>query len=65
MLEPALQQLKLAPCSDDRFEQLISQLQYRLAEGHGEAIYELGIEDDGNPCGVSDQELETVRRPAF
>jgi len=31
-----------------RFQQLITQLKYRLDEGNGLAIYYLGVEDDGN-----------------
>ena len=30
-----------------RFQQLITQLKYRLNEGNGLAIYYIGIEDDG------------------
>ena len=42
----------------DRIERLISQMKYRLAEGGGEALYELGVSDSGVPHGLNDEELE-------
>jgi elongation factor 1-alpha len=33
-------------------------MKFRLEEGLGEAFYNLGYEDDGNPLGLSDEELE-------
>ena len=42
----------------DRLDELISQMKYRLAEGGGEAIYELGVSDRGIPHGLNDKELE-------
>ncbi|KYQ88647.1 GTP-binding protein 1 [Tieghemostelium lacteum] len=49
--------LKLVNPTPDRFEHLLSQLMYRIGEGQGEAIYELGVEDDGTAVGLSDEEL--------
>ena len=42
----------------ERLERLISQMKYRLAEGGGEALYELGVSDRGVPYGLTDKELE-------
>jgi len=41
--------LKLIDPTPKRFEQLVSQLKWRLGEGQGEALYEVGVEDDGFP----------------
>ena len=41
--------LKLYPKPDSiRLEKLASQMNFRLTEGNGEAIYELGIADSGD-----------------
>ncbi|OLS23431.1 MAG: Elongation factor 1-alpha [Candidatus Heimdallarchaeota archaeon LC_2] len=44
--------------NEDRIEELASQMRYRIYEGNGEAYYYLGVEDDGSPTGISEQELE-------
>jgi GTP-binding protein 1 len=49
--------LQLLDPSAERFEKLVSQLKWRLAEGQGEAIYELGAEDDGTLKGLDEQSL--------
>lgn len=60
--------LKLINPSPERFEHLSSQLKWRLSEGHGEAFYEIGVEDNGYPSGLSKEELAisiaTVERMA-
>jgi GTPase len=33
-------------------------MSFRLSEGQGEAIYEIGISDDGIPVGLTDEEFE-------
>ncbi len=33
--------------SPERLEHLITQMKWRLGEGLGEAIYEVGVEDNG------------------
>lgn len=33
-------------------------MNFRLNEGHGEAIYEIGFEDNGNPKGLDQQQLK-------
>ena len=44
-----------------RFEKLLTQMKYRLAEGHGECIYEIGITDSGTPRGlIKDEYDETM-----
>jgi len=41
----------------ERIEHLVSQMKWRLTEGGGEAIYEIGVEDDGNPTGLTEEEM--------
>jgi len=43
--------------SPERFQELISQLKYRITEGQGEALYEIGVEDDGRVRGLPVSEL--------
>lgn len=54
--------------SDFRFEHLVTQMKWRLEEGEGEAIYELGVEDNGIMAGLPDVELgasvNTLKRMA-
>ncbi|CAL1531257.1 unnamed protein product [Lymnaea stagnalis] len=50
--------LKLVKPSDFRMEHLVTQMKWRLEEGHGEAIYEIGVEDSGFLAGLSDTELD-------
>jgi len=49
--------LKLVNPSPERFEHLVTQLKWRITEGMGEAIYEIGVEDDGVPAGLSEDDL--------
>jgi len=49
--------LKLVRPSESRLEHLTTQMKWRIAEGGGEAIYELGVEDSGVPSGMSKEEL--------
>lgn len=50
-------QRQLVNLSTSRFEHLVTQLKWRLAEGGGEALYELGVEDDGRLAGLPAEEL--------
>ncbi|RLE94185.1 MAG: GTP-binding protein [Thermoprotei archaeon] len=50
--------LKLTRVSEERLEHLASQMKYRLSEGGGEAFYVLGVSDEGEPLGLTDEELE-------
>ncbi|CAD6186725.1 unnamed protein product [Caenorhabditis auriculariae] len=49
---------KLVNPSLPRLEHLITQMKWRLREGQGEAIYEVGVEDGGQMSGLSDLELK-------
>jgi GTPase len=49
--------LKLIDPPPARFEHLVTQMKWRLQEGLGEAIYEIGVGDDGSLCGLSDDEM--------
>ncbi|CAF2400862.1 unnamed protein product [Rotaria sp. Silwood2] len=49
---------KLVEPDPYRLEHLITQMNWRLQEGQGEALYEIGVEDCGTLSGVSDEELE-------
>ena len=52
----------------ERFVQLVTQLKFRLNEGKGEAIYNIGVKDDGTAYGLSEehlnQSLETLSKMA-
>lgn len=49
--------LKLVNPTQYRFEHLATQMKWRLQEGGGEAVYQIGVEDDGMLVGLSDEEL--------
>ena len=38
-------------------EKLASQMHWRCCEGNGNAVYILGIEDDGNPVGIKKYDM--------
>lgn len=50
--------LKLVNPSSQRFEHLVTQMKWRLREGHGEAIYQIGVEDNGRLAGLSREEMK-------
>ncbi|XP_014484503.1 PREDICTED: GTP-binding protein 2 [Dinoponera quadriceps] len=50
--------LKLINPSSQRFEHLVTQMKWRLKEGHGEAIYQIGVEDNGRLAGLSKEEMK-------
>lgn len=60
--------LKLINPSTQRFEHLVTQMKWRLREGHGEAVYEIGVSDSGYLHGLNDGDmstsLETLRKMA-
>uniref|UniRef100_A0A915L543 Tr-type G domain-containing protein n=1 Tax=Romanomermis culicivorax TaxID=13658 RepID=A0A915L543_ROMCU len=62
------QKLKLVNPSPSRFQHLVTQMKWRLREGQGEAIYEIGVEDDGRCTGLTQKEMDasmsTLRRMA-
>ena len=51
-----------------RFEHLATQLKWRLQEGGGEAVYQIGVEDNGMLVGLSQEDmkasLHTLQRMA-
>ncbi|XP_063231438.1 GTP-binding protein 2 [Bacillus rossius redtenbacheri] len=61
--------LKLISPSKQRFEHLVTQMKWRLREGQGEAIYAIGVEDNGVLAGLSDYEMtasmQTLQQMAF
>jgi hypothetical protein len=50
--------LKLLNKTKERIQGLITQMEFRLREGHGTCFYEIGVEDNGNPLGLNDEELK-------
>lgn len=44
--------------SEQRMEELITQMLFRLFEGNGDAIYIIGVTDDGAPQGIAQQQME-------
>ncbi|KAF5400607.1 GTP-binding protein 2 [Paragonimus heterotremus] len=48
---------KLVNPTPNRFEHLVTQMKWRLNEGGGEAIYRLGVDDDGHIGGLAPLEL--------
>eukprot|EP00002_Diphylleia_rotans_P005562 TRINITY_DN1472_c0_g2_i1.p1 TRINITY_DN1472_c0_g2~~TRINITY_DN1472_c0_g2_i1.p1 ORF type:complete len:514 (+),score=98.56 TRINITY_DN1472_c0_g2_i1:951-2492(+) len=51
---------KLLLCNPppERFVHLVTQMNWRLEEGQGEAIYEIGVEDDGIVRGITPEQME-------
>ncbi|KAG9015049.1 hypothetical protein FRB90_005015 [Tulasnella sp. 427] len=50
--------LKLIAPTPSRFTRLVTQLKYRLLEGGGQALYEIGVSDSGELVGLSRKDLE-------
>jgi elongation factor 1-alpha len=50
--------LKICDLTDQRIEELATQMKFRLEEGSGECFYEIGVEDNGNPLGLPLEDLE-------
>jgi GTPase len=54
--------LKLIGKDTTRIEKLASQMRYRCEEAGGEAIYMLGVSDDGSVEGITDEEyVESIK----
>jgi len=49
--------LKLVNPSATRLEHLVTQMKWRLREGNGEALYNIGVEDNGVMTGLSDDDM--------
>ncbi|XP_016355828.1 GTP-binding protein 2-like isoform X2 [Sinocyclocheilus anshuiensis] len=60
--------LKLVNPTQCRFEHLATQMKWRLQEGRGEAVYQIGVEDNGLLVGLTEEDmkasLKTLRRMA-
>ncbi|XP_056326538.1 GTP-binding protein 2 [Danio aesculapii] len=60
--------LKLVNPTQYRFEHLATQMKWRLQEGRGEAVYQIGVEDNGLLVGLTEDDmkasLKTLRRMA-
>eukprot|EP01084_Bolivina_argentea_P256102 431061_1 len=56
---------KMISPSIDRFKRRLKQMKYRLNEGNGQCVYEIGIEDNGNPKGLNDKELIETLKTVF
>ena len=50
--------LKLLDNSIDKIDKIATQMRWRCSEGNGEAIYTIGIEDDGTVVGISDTDYD-------
>ena len=48
----------LANANEERIHHLSTQMQWRLAEGNGHALYRLGIEDDGTVSGMEPKDFK-------
>lgn len=49
--------LKLVSPTQYRFEHLATQMKWRLQEGRGEAVYQIGVEDNGMLVGLSEEDM--------
>lgn len=58
--------LKLTNIDEEKLEKRITQMKFRLREGNGECRYFIGVEDSGNPLGISENEMkasvDTIKR---
>lgn len=61
--------LRLSSSNASRFQQLVTQLKFRLSEGSGQCYYYIGVEDNGHPKGLPETELhsslETLHKMAI
>ncbi|KAI7870336.1 P-loop containing nucleoside triphosphate hydrolase protein, partial [Spinellus fusiger] len=59
---------KLVNPTAERLEHLVTQLKWRIGEGNGEALYEIGVSDNGTCVGLSEDEmaqsLDTLKKMA-
>ncbi|XP_037637657.1 GTP-binding protein 2 [Sebastes umbrosus] len=51
--------LKLVNPTQYRFEHLATQMKWRLQEGRGEAVYQIGVEDNGLLVGLPEEDMRT------
>jgi GTPase len=50
--------LKLINLDQKKIQKRITQMFFRLREGNGKCIYDIGLEDNGNPLGLNEEELK-------
>lgn len=50
--------LKIVSPTKNRFQHLVTQMKWRLQEGNGEAVYEIGVEDSGALTGIDKSDME-------
>ncbi|KAJ9447770.1 GTP-binding protein cgp-1 [Diplonema papillatum] len=59
---------KLVGVSKERLDNLITQMKFRVAEGQGECMYEIGVDNDGHPKGLNPEDyresVRTIRKMA-
>lgn len=58
-------QLKLVNPTPYRFEHLATQMKWRLQEGRGEAVYQIGVEDDGMLVGLSEEDMRASLKTLY
>ena len=51
--------LRISISNPSRFQQLATQLRWRLSQGNGESFYCIGVEDNGHPRGLDEDELDS------
>jgi GTPase len=49
--------LQLVGPTPERFIHLVTQMKFRIGEGAGEAIYQVGVQDDGTVRGITPEQL--------
>lgn len=65
MIEPEIEEGNIEykryiiPDSDERFEQLLTQLKWRVSEGDGVAYYLIGVEDDGSIFKLNSDQIKS------
>lgn len=62
MASCCMAQLKLVNPTQYRFEHLATQMKWRLQEGRGEAVYQIGVEDNGLLVGLSEADMRASLR---
>lgn len=53
---------KLIKPTKQKFEHLVTQLKWRLNEGTDEAIYEIGVKDNGRLVGINQEDMDETLR---
>jgi GTPase len=56
---------KLTGLTSDEIETKSGQMNYRLEEGNGEAIYEIGVSDNGCPLGLIEANFEETLQTIY